>query len=287
MKRILTVVWAVIFISVNLWAHEEPAKTLNEKSKKQDESDKVAKAHLKKTWAWNYVASEGKVSESGSRIMSMEYDPEGRLSAVEAWKEDTLDLRVEYGFDEKGNMWADSDFSSKHQLLEWNAYVYDDAGRVISGKSFDATGLLTGRFFIQGSEDKTELSFFKYKPGDTLEYKLIYKYASDYDKEDYAEVIKMDAAGKVLMKVTKKYNAQGQQIEKSIYDGDSALSFTFTFGYDQQGNMSKITKRKADGSIEWYDEYTHNDQGICTLVKSYDGDGVLTEVVKYVFEYYE
>lgn len=273
---------AFLFIGLNAFAHEEPAKTLHEKKQKTNNKEKYAAAGIKTVTMWKQVAGEAK-----AKALAMGYGKDGTYLWVEAWKNDSLDLRVEYGYSATDDMISDTDFDPTGVMAEKNVYDYDKQGRVVSGTSYDKNNEITGTFRIDHSADKKKVEFIKFNSDKSADYRLVYTYAADYDKEDYAEAIKYDAEGKIQMKVTRTYNEKGMATEKAVYGEDLNLMFTFKYEYDNKGNLSQITKIKADGTTEWKDVYSNKDNGIATGLKSYDADGILKTEVIYTFEYFE
>lgn len=262
-------------------AHEEPAKTLFEKKQKSDSKKKYAAAGVKTVTMWKQVSGEAK-----TKALVMGYGKDGTYLWIEAWKNDSLDLRVEYGYSAKGDMISDTDFEPDGSMAEKNVYEYDKEGRVVSGISYDSKNEVTGTFKIVHSADKKKVEFLKFKSDKSPEYTLVYSYTTDYDKEDYSSAVKYDADGKVQMKVTKKHNKDGMTTEKVVYGSDENLMLTFKYEYDSKGNLTMVTKVLPDGKTEWKDIYTNNNYGICTGLKSYDGEGILKTEVFYEMEMY-
>jgi hypothetical protein len=280
------ILFLLLFFSVIVSAHEEPAKTLSEKKAKEAAKKKISSSGIKKAVMWKYSVTDNKVSEKGTKAIVQEYDKAGNMTAIEAWKNDSLSERVEYSFNTSGDMLTDIDFSADHKMLEKNEYTFDNEGCVISGKSYDESKMLSGYFKIVKSYDKKIVTFLSYKFNDSLDHKFEYKYLSDYDKSDYTEAIKYDSAGTLLLKVIKTYNAEGLAIEKAIFDSDLSLSYTFYYEYDSSRNTTKITKKRTDGTIEWKDVYTIDNNGNCTELNSYDADGKLKSLIRFAYEKY-
>lgn len=285
-RKMLILMLILSVLTLAVYSHEEPARTLFEKKEKEKAAKKWKDTGVMKSIAWKYTVENGKESEKAVKILTQSYDRNGRLTGLESFKNDTLKLIVRYDFDELGNMLTDIDYTPEGSMKEKNLFVYDEEGRAISGKSFDANNQLTGYFIINKSADKKTVEFLKYKPDDSLEYKILYSYTTDYDLTDYSEAKKLGAKGELLLRVEKKFNEAGFTIEKAVYGGDSSLSYTFFYEPDEQGNNLKITKQLPDGIIEWFDLYLYNLNNQCGEVNSYDANGNLSSTLKYTFEYY-
>lgn len=274
-------------ISLYMKAHEEPSKTLNEQKEKEKARERIAKSGIVKSTTWKYTVNDGKISEKGNKSLVQEFDKSGKMIAIEAYKNDSLSERVEYSFDLNNNMLTDIDYSPNRTILEKNIYKYDNEGRLISGNCYDEKEQITEYFLINKEIDKKSITFLKYKSNDTLVYKLEYLYASDFDKSDYVQANKYDLNNKILMRVIKKYNSDGLQTEKAIYGGDLSLSYIFYYEYYNDGNISSITKKKSDGTIDWKDFYSYDKNGNCMEIKSYDSNDKLKTYIKYTYEYKE
>jgi len=251
------------------------------KKQKSDSKQKYAAAGVKTVTVWKQVSGETK-----TKALAMGYGKDGTYLWVEAWKNDSLDLRVEYRYSASGDMISDTDYEPGGAMAEKNVYEYDSKGRVVSGISYDNKNEVTGTFKIVHSSDKKKVEFLKFQPDKSPEYTLIYTYTGNYDKEDYSAAVKYDPEGNVQMKVTKKHNNKGLTTEKAVYGSDEKLMFTFNYEYDSKGNLTLVTKVLPDGKTEWKDIYTNNNKGICTGLKSYDGDGNLKTEVFYEIESY-
>lgn len=266
-------------------AHEEPSKTLHEQKEKAKTRERIAKSGIAKSTTLKFTLVDGKVPESGSKVIVQEFDRHGNMTAIEAYKNDSLNLRVEYSFDSNNNMLSDTDYSADMKKLESNMYQFDAEGRLISGKCFDEQNQIAEYFTVKSDKGKNNIDFIKYKKSDSLDYTLEYHYKSDFDNEDYIEANKFDANRKLLMRVLKKYNADGLQTEKAIYNGDSALQHTFYYEYESNGNLKSILKVQNTGTTEWKDEYSYNDHENCTEIHSYDQNGQLITIIRYEYTY--
>ncbi len=283
--RMINLLFMFSTISFIVSAHEEPSKTLNEQNDKAKSRQRIVESGILKSFMWKYTVCEGKLADKGSKAIIQEYDKNGNMTAIEAYNNDSLSLRVEYSFDSNNNMLTDIDYSADRKILEKNSYNYDNGGRVISGNTYNEEEQLSAYFIINKANDKKSIIFLKYKDNDSLEYKIEYLYSSNYDQSDYTEANKYDPNNKLIMRVIKKYNASSRQTEKEIYGGDGSLSYSFYYEYDNGGNLTAIIKKKSDGTVEWKDLYSYDKSGNCMEIDSYDSNDDLSSVVKYTYEY--
>lgn len=286
MMKSLTNLVVLVLLPAIIIAHEEPSKTLYEKKAKEKAALKISNARIHETTAWKYSLVDGRIQEEGSKILEQQYDREGKLVGLESYKNDTLKLIVRYDFDEFGNMLSDIDFSPDDKMIEKNLFLYDSEGRVISGKSYDSDDQMTSYFKIIRSTDKKTIEFIKYTSSDSLDYKITYFYASDYDMSDYIEAKKTGPDNEMQLLVKKKHNDAGLVTEKAVYGAAGSLSYTFYYEYDEAGNTMKITKQLPEGRPDWFDIYLNDLNGNCNEVNSYDSAGNLDSKIKYTFEYF-
>ncbi len=268
-------------------AHEEPAKTLKERNQKEAERKKIKDSKIKSLIVYTITYNDKQRVEKKEKTFVMKYNKHGNFISLEAYKNDTLNLTVSYEYDGYGNMISDIDYSPQGVPLEKNLYTYDKHGRVVSGKSFVKEDSLEGRFIIEKSKDKKVLEFIKLRADNSREYTITYKYDDNFDKTDYAEAIKYNSDGTINIKVHRKYNENFQQTEKTIFDSSGNNLYVFTYEYGISGNNTKISKTKSDGSLEWSDYYSFDNNGNCTGVKSYDSKNKLVSEREYAYEYFK
>jgi hypothetical protein len=268
-------------------AHEEPSKTLKEKREKTQKKQKIYNSKIKTITVWKYVFENNAETSVRQKAFVMGYDCEGNYTSIEAYKNDSLNVRVEYAYSKQGDMLSDTDFSPEGKMVEKNTYTYDKDGRVISGVSTAQKDSLTGYFKIAASTNKKSLDFISYYTGDSLEYKITYKYPGDYDHYDYQEACKYDAKGKLTLKVEKTYDTGGQVIRKKVFDGEQKLTFYFIYEYDKAENNTQIAKLSPTDEIIWQDFYTFDKMGNTLDMKSYDKEKNLTARLVYEYEYYK
>jgi hypothetical protein len=284
MKRIFIALLALLYTSVCL-AHEEPAKSLKEKSDKENESQKIKLSGIKTATVWKTTYENNKTVKT--KVFIMRYNKDGRMTAIEAYKNDSLRESTIYTFDKAGNMLTDTDIDANGNVTEINTFTFDMPGRVVFGEAKDDKGKQDGYFKVIHSADGKTIEFHKFYTGDSLEYKLVYTYKNSYDKEDYIKAVKYSADNSVILKVEKKLNKDGNAEEKIVYDKDAKETYRFIYEFDENGNQVKMTKKRADGKIEWSDVNSFDKNGNTNGMKSYDAQNVLKFELIYDFEYYK
>ena len=277
----------IMTLNIAVIAHEEPSKTLREKKDKEHKKQQIVNSKIKETTVWKCVFEKDAKTKIKNKAFVMGYDKQGNLSFIEAYRNDSLQERDEYTYSSSGVMLSETDLSKGIKIIEKNLFSFDNEGHLISGSSKNENDTITGYFNINHSNDKKCIEFINYKAGDSLDYKLVYKYPGNFDKYDYTEAIKYDNKDKLIIRVTKDYNSDGLPIQKVIFDQNDKLSYFFIYEYDKAGNNIKITKNLADGTIEWEDHYLYDRNGNCTELKSYDKNKTMKAHLLYEFELYQ
>lgn len=281
-KRFYVIFFSAFIIHMNGFSHEEPAKSLYERKQKAETKQKIASSSIKSVTLFKLSDSEtGQI-----KLMTMSYDGEGTYLSLDAFEDETLKLRVEYGYSKSVDMISDTDFNSEGNVTEKNVYKFDKQGRVVSGKSYDKNSL-SGSFRFVHSKDKKQIEFFKFTPDKELEYKLIYSYSENYDIQDYIEVKKILPDGTTEMTVTKEYDKLTQVVKKSVFGSDGKLIYFFEYYYDDMGNNIKISRITPDGNLEKYDVFFYDPNGNITQRESYNSENELQSVIVYKFQYFE
>jgi hypothetical protein len=275
------------FLAVHFFcsAHEEPAKTLAEKKDKETAKQKIVKSNINSVTVWKSIAENGIEKNQKQKAFRMGYNKTGSMVYIEAYKNDSLQERDEITYSESGDMISQTDYSTNHNVMEKDLFFFDAQGRLFSGITKNSGDSVSESFKIIQSKDKKCIEYIKYTKHDSIEYKLIYNYADNFDKCDFSEALKYDGKSGLMMKVTKDYNSEGQQIKKSVFDGDNKLMYYFQYEYDLSGNMTKVIKTLADGTVEWYDIYSYESNGNCNDLKSYNNDNILQSHLIYEFVY--
>jgi hypothetical protein len=272
---------ALLLLSFAGFTHEEPAKTLFERNAKIAQKKLYASLQVKTVRVFRIDKEMNR-----TKLVMMGYDTDGTYLYLQSYKNDSLELRVEYGYSKQGDMTTDTDYNPAGKMIEKNMFKYDKQGRVIGGKSYDKRKLSATFQFVH-ADNKKSIEFLKFQPRKELEYKLIYTYNNDFDTEDYASVVKLSRHGKQQLKVTKEYNNQGKVIKKIIYDADNKLMHSFRYTYDNSGNNTGIERINNDGELTRLDVFVYNEKGLITEQYATDKDENMISRLVYAYEFYE
>jgi hypothetical protein len=271
----------------NAFAHEEPCKTLKEKSEKAKIRERNVRSHTKSVTSWKHEVEKGLVGNSSTKFLLQEYGLKGNLISITSFKNDTLDEKTIYTYDNENNLLISDDLSANGTILEADTFFYDPDGRALSGISTDSLNKKVGSFVQKYERTNHRITFIKFNAHDSIEYTIEYIYGSDYDSSDYRSAIKKDAVGALLLRADKSYDTCGRIIKKTILQNDPKRSYGFLYKYGEQNVINEITKVQSDSTVEWINRYTVNDDGTYAEMRTYDKSGTLISYITYEYEYYD
>lgn len=281
-KGLMICLAATAVIALGLFAHEEPVKTLKEKADRETARLKMTKAGVKKISSYEVAVADG----GKSLVAVQEYDAKGNIVSLEAFKEGKPEVRLEYSYDIQGNISEQRTFMPPGELADRDLFEYDTEGRVVGGKTFDANGRVIESFKYLHSIDRKKITFIKYKEGPEPDYKVEYIYPDDYDKSGAVETIKLDAKGKIVLKVREERDTAGQRTDKILFDKDLKETKRFRYEYDDAENIVKVSAATPDNVGSFSATYLYNEKGLRVEEKEFSVEGKLVSIVRNEFEYW-
>jgi quercetin dioxygenase-like cupin family protein len=127
----------LLFATVMLQAHEEPAKTLKEKAEAAAYRQKIEKAGIRRIVTFEREIIEGKETGKKTKMMAQEFDKTGSILSLETYKDGGADARVEYIYDRGLNNSEQKTFKPTGKLLEERALSADGKVTSIIGHDFE------------------------------------------------------------------------------------------------------------------------------------------------------
>ena len=281
-------VFALIMIhSMGLFAHEEPAKTIKEKEKKEHDRMEILRNNIVSFTVWNHKFPEiNQDSVLKEKFLTLSYDARGNISEMQVYKSnDTLDYKVVFEYDQNNNMISDTDYNPDGTIAEKIEYAYDEFGRVLEQFNYEAEDKLDSKFtYLTDSSSKT-LTLNKYKPIDSIEYQIIYKYDGSVDKGNNTEIVKQKPNGELIMRVENVFDENNHRLQKIIFDEHNQLMFYFEYTYFDGGDkFSTIAKYSKEKQLLSKTIYTLNDFGFIKAVKTIDEKGNVLSFSSYEYE---
>jgi antitoxin component YwqK of YwqJK toxin-antitoxin module len=137
---------------------------------------------------------------------------------------------------------------------------------------------------------------------------LIDRITYKYEGRNLVETVCTDVDGKILWKVTKAYDANGnkteesefnasdalvnktiwkingKQLEESYYNADGSLLSKIITKNDDQDRIAEVAQYLSTGALEQKAVYTYNDAGKLSEIAYTDGNGVQTKKVVFRFD---
>jgi hypothetical protein len=286
MKTLHCLVLAItLLLAVTALAHEEPSKTLWEKTQTIRNRMKLSEAGISAVTQWR---QEIKGSQPSPKVKAIrqEYDARGQLVLISALIDDSISASAVYSYTPAGDMVSDVDISSSGGIVEANLFTYDPQGRMFSGFACDSAGRPVGRFVHRFDKKKRWIEFVKFGGQDTVDYTIMYHYPDDYDKCDYVSAVKKRKGVDTVLLVKKVLDPQGRPVVKEVTDRTTQKSFSFHYAYDQNNVLIELTKRLSDGSIETRGQYLCNEDGTYREVRTVNDKGQLLRVTTFDYEHF-
>ncbi|MBI3500856.1 MAG: hypothetical protein HY063_03595 [Bacteroidetes bacterium] len=126
--------------------------------------------------------------------------------------------------------------------------AYDKGGKIIQKEDYHKDGTLKHKetYVYDGKGNKLEETIFDAAEKQPKPEKNI-KYVSKYDSNgNETEKTEYDGNGKVIQKLQYSYNSKGDKILEVTYDGDGKLTMKTVYIFDNKG--LRVEKKEYDGS---------------------------------------
>ncbi|MBN2683580.1 MAG: hypothetical protein JXR58_13880 [Bacteroidales bacterium] len=288
MIRLTLIITGILIHSFGLYAHEEPAKTIKEKEKKEQDRKEIQENKIVSFTVWKHNISDNKQDTVlKEKFLIVSYNTKGNISEMQIYKSnDTLDYKVVFGYDGNNNMITDTDYNPDGTIAENIEYKYDGFGRVLEQFNFTEDGKLDSKFTYVTDNNSKTVTLNKYKPTDSVEYQIIYKYAGSIDNGNDVEIIKQKPNGELIMRVENVFDENNHRLQKKIFDENNQLMYYFEYTYFGNGDkFSTITKYSPDNQIKSKTIYTLNEIGFTDTVKIVDESGNVLSFSNYEYKF--
>lgn len=287
MIRLILIITGILIHSFGLYAHEEPAKTIKEKEKKEQDRKEILENKIASFTVWKHkiLNNEHNTAEK-EKFLILTYDMKGNISEMQVYKSnDTLDYKVVFGYDQKNNMITDTDYNPDGTIAENIEYKYDGVGRVLEQFNYEMDGKIDSKFtYVTDNKSKT-VTLNKYKPTDSIEYQIIYKYEGSIVEGNNVEIIKQKPNGELIMRVENVFDENNHRLQKKIFDENNQLMYYFKYTYFGNGDkFSTITKYSPDNQIKSKTIYTLNEIGFTHTIKTVDESGNVLSFSSYEYK---
>lgn len=287
MIRLVLIITGIFIYSSGLIAHEEPSKTIREKDKKERDRKDIRDNKIISYTVWKHKVKD-KTPDLNDKEMFLKvvYDTEGNIAEMNVYKKnDSLDYKIVFGYDGNNNMISDTDYNPDGTIAEKIEYKYDAYGRVVEQYNYEGNNKFDSKFTYETSSNSNSLVLNKFKPIDSIEYQIVYRYDNSIDKGNNVEIVKQKKNGILIMRVENEFDVNDLRLKKKIFDENNKLMFYFGYTYfGDTEKFSEITKYSPEGQIISKTIYELNKAGFTSSVKTIDVSGNLISFSSYDYE---
>lgn len=217
--------------------------------------------NVKSLTEYNYSVKKvhGKLQELLTGKSRSNYNNHGNKTEEYIYNADaSIDTRAVYTYD-NGLLIQEDSYNPDGSKGFTNIYKYDKKGNIVSVKLYDGYGGLFLRTTSEYDDNDNEIEEINY--------------AQVAEKDKHKDV--------VLNKTTWQYDDKGNMVKELYYDGDSAVTKTTTYMYDNSGN--KTVQEKTESGTSLKTTYKYDSRGKQTEEDQYDASGNI--VVKITSNY--
>lgn len=286
MKKVLIFIVTITLFNA-LFAHEEPAKTLKEIKEKENNRLKIISNKTMQVSIWKYQIKDNKYNpDIKEKYIEMNYGQNGTLDEMKVFSTgNVLDYKTKIKYDDNFNMIEDTDYDPDGNIYEQIKYILDEKGRVKEQVNYTINNQIDSKFTYSIDYDKNIVLFEKFKPIDSIEYKIIYKYNGNPDTSNNVKIIKQSADGKQIMKVENIYE-NNLRIKKMIFNENDNLLYWFEYLYDDNENNIEIRKLDSSGNLLSKTVFSYNDKNQIISVEGYE-NAILKSYYSYEYKQYQ
>jgi len=173
-----------------------------------------------------------------------DYDENDRLSLSVQYKDGVEASRVEYSYDDEGNLIL-LKTTAGGELVQTISHTYEDKVHKTTTKEFKDvnTGVLCREYSEFDADGKTTFTVFH----ESGEWAGRENYTYD-ENDDLVKKETVDESGNVLTYEVYTYNQVNQITRTDCYEFGS-LAFYYIYKYDSLGNMSSATMYDPSGNV--------------------------------------
>lgn len=273
MKKIILFIIVIISGYSGVYAHDEPVKTSKEKKEKEDKRISILDKNILSYTVWKHKIFNNKPNSNLKRqFLTVLYDKKGNDSEMLVFQNtDTLNYRKVFEYDKDNNMIKMTQYNSNRALDKSIKYIYDSKGLAKEQINYLGNNKIESKFTYTIDNTNNIILFNKYKPLDSIEYQILYKYEGNVDNGKNVEIIKQLTDETVILRVENIYNNKNKRTQKRIINTNNELMYYFEYYYFEDiDKYSSIVKKSPENKILSKTIYTLNDMGFIKNVKVID-----------------
>lgn len=166
----------------------------------------------------------------------------------------------------------------RQRLKGHSIFKYNERGREIEWADYDKNGSLVAQY-IPKYDNKGALSEgYWYRASGQTYWESIEIFDKE-DKPDPQEELNRNYGGKTVS----KYDNEGNEIERVLYNPDGCLLYKYRYRYDNKRNKIMVARYKIDGTLDYKYTYKYDDKRQLIKWARYQADGSLD--FKYSYQY--
>lgn len=230
-------------------------------------SDGMLQQVIECTYDDNDLTLSCDVVESGERYI-FSYDMFGRIIDEKAINSNGVLINWE-SLDKDGNKAADMEYNNDGTIYMGYQYQYDESGN----KTKYINHATDGSYYEEDyDENGNEIKTTYYGTGGSIERSVLYDY--EYDFNGNIIVKNITNSDGWTYRVEYEYDASGNNIKETTYDADGVVMCWYEYEYDVYGNMVRSSN---------YEKYSGEDnpRHVYTCTWEYDSDGNIRRYVWY------
>lgn len=210
--------------------------------------------------------SDGSIREDNQYT----YDENGNKTTYEYWytsSDRTQSFHDKYTYDANGNVVKEENYGWGDKFSGRYEYTYDADGNKIGVVSYDENGLVSYRYEYKYDENGNQISYTCYNSnGEQSGSYFTYDEHGNVTKET---AVNRDGTEDVFKTYTYSYDDSGNILVKNVYNSTSKKTNRYEYTYDENGNQLSEIQYNNDGSVGT--KYTYNSDGL-TLTAVYNDD---------------
>jgi YD repeat-containing protein len=200
-----------------------------------DEFRKITYKYDKKTGETEITTTDA--DDIIKKVTKEKFNKEGYLTEeTEYGPSGDLIYKTIYTYNSSNKVLKETKYNKSGNIQRFTDFIYDNSNNLTekTTKSSDDNVIEKVTYLYDGSGNRTEENVYK-REGNINE-----KYTYKYEGNNRIEEIKLNADGKMVYKVTCKFDGSGNKTERILYAADGeTISVKMNYKYDKNGNLSE------------------------------------------------
>lgn len=223
--------------------------------------------------------SDGSIHEDSQHI----YDDNGNVTKYEYWytsSDRTQSFHDKYTYDANGNVVKEENYGYDDVFSGRYEYTYDADGNKIGEVCYGEDGLVHYRDEYKYDENGNQINYTCYNSnGEQSGSYFTYDEHGNVTKET---AVNRDGTEDVFKTYTYSYDDSGNILVKNVYNSTGKKTNRYEYTYDENGNQLSEIDYNSDGSVGT--KYTYNSDGLTLSAVYNDDNGNAQRSYTYTYE---